>query len=64
MVKRQSFTQITVSILLAAILALSACATIPATPTATPKPSRLPDPNDVKALLVQLVDVEKELPGS
>jgi D-alanyl-D-alanine-carboxypeptidase/D-alanyl-D-alanine-endopeptidase len=37
--------------------------TKPPAPTATPKPSRLPAPNDVKALLVQLVDVEKRVPG-
>ena len=30
---------------------------------ATPKPSRLPNPDEVKALLVQLVDVEKRAPG-
>jgi D-alanyl-D-alanine-carboxypeptidase/D-alanyl-D-alanine-endopeptidase len=30
---------------------------------AAPKPSRLPDPEEVKALLVQLVDVEKRAPG-
>jgi CubicO group peptidase (beta-lactamase class C family) len=45
------------------LLALSACGTIPASPSPTPKPSRLPDPDDVKALLVQLVDVEKLTPG-
>jgi CubicO group peptidase (beta-lactamase class C family) len=38
------------------LLALSACG-------AANKPSRLPDPDDVKALLVQLVDVEKRAPG-
>ena len=38
------------------LLALSACG-------AARQPSRLPDPNDVKALLVQLVDVEKRAPG-
>jgi len=32
-------------------------------PTATTQPSRLPDPDEVKALLVQLVDVEKRAPG-
>ena len=45
----------------------------PAAPTSTPvppteaptatQPSRLPDPKDVQALLVQLVDVEKRAPG-
>jgi len=38
------------------LLALSACG-------AARQPSRLPDPYDVKALLVQLVDVEKRAPG-
>lgn len=42
--------------LVAAALLLSACG-------AERQPSRLPDPNDVKALLVQLVDVEKRAPG-
>jgi hypothetical protein len=51
------------------LLALSACGIVPASPspmpspTATTKSSRLPDPNEVKALLVQLVDVEKQAPG-
>ena len=38
------------------VLALSACG-------AARQPSRLPDPNEVKALLVQLVDVDKRAPG-
>jgi D-alanyl-D-alanine-carboxypeptidase/D-alanyl-D-alanine-endopeptidase len=38
------------------LLALSACG-------AARQPSRLPDPEEVKALLVQLVDVEKRVPG-
>lgn len=38
------------------LLALSACG-------AARQPSRLPDPNEVRALLVQLVDVEKRVPG-
>jgi CubicO group peptidase (beta-lactamase class C family) len=32
-------------------------------PTATIQPSRLPDPEEVRALLVQLVDVERRAPG-
>jgi CubicO group peptidase (beta-lactamase class C family) len=61
--------QITILLHLLILLALSACATIPAgpfptpSPTATTQPSRLPDPEDVKAFLVQLVDVEKRAPG-
>ena len=38
------------------MLAFSACG-------AARQPSRLPDPDEVKALLVQLVDVEKRAPG-
>jgi D-alanyl-D-alanine-carboxypeptidase/D-alanyl-D-alanine-endopeptidase len=51
------------------LLALSACGIVPASPspmpspTATTRPSRLPDPDEVKPLLVQLVDVEKRPPG-
>ena len=44
------------------ILALSACG-LNTVNTATPKPSRLPDKNEVKALLVKLVDEEKRVPG-
>ena len=46
-------------------LLLAGCATgLISQPTA-PKsmPSRLPDPNEVKKLLVQVVDVEKRVPG-
>jgi D-alanyl-D-alanine-carboxypeptidase/D-alanyl-D-alanine-endopeptidase len=45
------------------LLALSACGINTPNPTATTKPSRLPDPDEVKALLVQLVDVERRAPG-
>ncbi len=45
------------------LLALSTCGITTPSPTATTQPSRLPDPNEVKALLVQLVDVEKRAPG-
>ena len=34
-----------------------------AQPYGNNQPSRLPDPDEVKALLVQLVDVEKRVPG-
>jgi len=44
------------------ILALSACG-LNTVNTATPKPSRLPDKNEAKALLVKLVDEEKRVPG-
>jgi D-alanyl-D-alanine-carboxypeptidase/D-alanyl-D-alanine-endopeptidase len=46
-------------------LLLAGCSTGSAGQPATlaTKPSRLPDPNEVKALLVQLVDVEKRAPG-
>jgi hypothetical protein len=42
------------------LLALSACGSTTG-PTET-KPSRLPDQNEVKALLVQLADEEKRVP--
>jgi CubicO group peptidase (beta-lactamase class C family) len=47
------------------VLLLTGCATgsIFQPPTPTSKPSRLPDPNEVKALLVQMVNVEKRVPG-
>jgi uncharacterized lipoprotein YajG len=47
------------------VLLLAGCSTglISQTPTPPAKPSRLPDPNEVKALLVQLVDVDKRAPG-
>ena len=51
------------------LLALSACGLIPARPSTIPNPtastnsSRLPDPGDVKALLAQLVDVDKRAHG-
>jgi serine-type D-Ala-D-Ala carboxypeptidase/endopeptidase len=63
--KRQIFTLLHLVIL----LALSACGIVPASPSpmpgtsATTNISRLPDPDEVKELLVQLVDVEKRAPG-
>ena len=51
------------------LLALSACGlTKPiqfpvSSPTATTQPSRLPDQNLVKALLVHVVDEERRVPG-
>jgi len=62
-----------ITVLVVLSMLASACAA--PTPTATPVPSpipspaattkssRLPDPDVVKALLVQLVDVEKRVPG-
>jgi len=61
--------QLSILLHLLILLALSACGIVPASPsptsspTATIQPSRLPDPGEVKALLVQLVDVEKRAPG-
>ena len=61
--------QFSILIYLFILLALSACGIVPASPSPTPSPtgttqtSRLPDPNEVKALLVQLVDVDKRAPG-
>lgn len=51
------------------LLALSACGITTPSPSPTPSStaktnsSRLPDPDEVKALLVQLVDMEKRAPG-
>ena len=50
------------------LLALSACGIATATPSPMPIPaatqaSRLPDPEEVRALLVQLVDVKRRAPG-
>ncbi len=50
--KRQLFILLNLFLL----LALSACG-------AARQPSRLPDPNEVKALLVRVVDEEKRVPG-
>jgi serine-type D-Ala-D-Ala carboxypeptidase/endopeptidase len=61
--------RISILLHLLVLLALCACGTVPAGPSPTPsptaavQPSRLPDPNEVKAFLVQLVDVEKRAPG-
>ena len=56
--KRPLFTFLNLLLL----LALSACGITTPSPTATHS-SRLPDPDDVKAFLAQLVDVEKRAPG-
>lgn len=55
--------QISILLHLFLLLALSGCGITTPSPTATTQPSRLPDPNEAKALLVQLVDVEKRTPG-
>ena len=61
--------QISILLHIFLLLALSACrVTNPSpspmpSPTATTQPSRLPDPNEVKALLVRVVDEEKRVPG-
>jgi CubicO group peptidase (beta-lactamase class C family) len=65
LMKRQTSTLLHLLIL----LALCACGIIPASkspmpsPTAAIQPSRLPDPDEVKAFLVQLVDEQKQTPG-
>ena len=62
--------QFSILLQLLILLTLSACGIVPASPSPTPnptatiQPSRLPDPDEVRALLVQLVDVEKRAPGS
>ena len=45
------------------VLALNARGITTPSPTAATQPSRLPDPNEVRSLLVQLVDVEKRVPA-
>jgi len=55
--------QLSILLVLFLLLALCACGVTTPSPTATTQFSRLPDPNEVKALLVQLVDVEKRVPG-
>jgi D-alanyl-D-alanine-carboxypeptidase/D-alanyl-D-alanine-endopeptidase len=63
MLTRESIGKYILSAILALLLA--GCSTGSAGQPATPavKPSRLPDPDEVKELLVQMVDVEKRTPG-
>jgi D-alanyl-D-alanine-carboxypeptidase/D-alanyl-D-alanine-endopeptidase len=60
---RKSLGKCILSAILSLLLAGCAIGSIfqPSTPTS--KPSRLPDSNEVKALLVQLVDIDKRTPG-
>ena len=51
------------SAILALLLAGCAIGSLFQSPTSTSQPSRLPDPNEVKELLVQIVDEEKRVPG-
>ncbi len=60
---RESDGKCILSAILALLLAGCAIGSIFQPPTPTPRPSRLPDPNEVKTLLVQLVDVDKRAPG-
>jgi CubicO group peptidase (beta-lactamase class C family) len=60
---RKSLGKCILSAILSLLLAGCAAGSIFQLPTTTPKPSRLPDPDEVKALLVQMVDVEKRVPG-
>jgi len=69
---RKVWFLITVLVVLSMLASACAAPTPVATPVSPTKPpattaatraSRLPDQNDVKALLVQLVDVEKRAPG-
>ncbi len=63
MLTRESLGRCILSAILSLLLAGCAIGSISQPPTLTSKPSRLPDPNEVKALLVQMVDVEKRVPG-
>ena len=61
--------QISILLHILLMLAMSACGLTKISPspmpgsTASTNSSRLPDPDEVKKLLVQLVDVEKRTPG-
>ena len=60
---RKSFGKWILSAILALLLAGCSTGSISQSPTPTSQLSRLPDPNEVEALLVQMVDVEKRAPG-
>jgi len=60
---RKSLGKRILSAILALLLAGCATGSIFQLPTPAAKPSRLPDQDEVKALLVQMVDVEKRVPG-
>jgi CubicO group peptidase (beta-lactamase class C family) len=60
---RNSLCKYILATILALLLTGCSIGSIFQPPTPTPKPSRLPDPDEAKALLVQLVDVEKRAPG-
>jgi CubicO group peptidase (beta-lactamase class C family) len=63
MLTKKSFGKWVLSAILALLLTGCTIGSIFQPPTSTGKSSRLPDPNEVKALLVQLVDVDKRAPG-
>ena len=63
MLTRESIGKYILSAILTLLLAGCAIGLISQPTTPKSKPSRLPDPNEVKALLVQLVDVDKRAPG-
>ena len=68
---RKVWFLITVLVVLSMLASACAAPTPTATPVPSPMPSptpttkssRLPDPDEVRALLVQLVDVEKRAPA-
>ena len=60
---RESLDKCILTAILSLLLAGCAIGSIFQPPTPTPNPSRLPDSDEAKALLVQLVDVEKRAPG-
>ncbi len=60
---RKSLRISILSAMLALLLGGCATGSVFQPPAPPSKPSRLPDPNEVKALLVQLVDVDKRAPG-
>ena len=60
---KKSFGKWILSTILVLLLAGCATGSIFQPPTSTGKSSRLPNPNEVKALLVQLVGIDKQAPG-
>lgn len=63
MLTRKSFGKCILSVLLTLFLTGCTMRSLFQPPTPSSRTSRLPDPNQVKELLVQIVDVEKRVPG-
>ena len=63
MLARKSWGKCILTTILALLLAGCSAVSTSQPPTPPSKLSRLPDPNEVKALLVDIVDVQKRVPG-